>query len=103
MSKKLYVLGLVAIMLFMVGCGKQETNKNTVTVYDQQLGEVDNVTEDLSSYVYDLYNSVLKEIYGDDFEINGLIAVDENTVSYNGVEVSVDYIEELAYNLMTNK
>ena len=55
MSKKLYVFGLVAIMLFMVGCGKQETNKNTVTVYDQQLKEVDNVTEDLSSYVYDLY------------------------------------------------
>ena len=101
MSKKLLVLGAAVMMICMVGCGEEETD--TTTSYEtQMIDECEALAEELNTGVYDLYDATFKEIYGEDFDISNLTFVDEYTVSYEGKTVSIEYVEEVAYNLMIN-
>ena len=106
MKKLLLVLGATAIvMTSVVGCGKQEVKEEvqTTSIYEETVNEAEETSEELVSYVYDLYIDTFKEIYGDDFDVEKLEMVDNNTVSYEGKAVSWDYVEEMAYNSMTNE
>ena len=102
----LIMLGVMAIMLTACGCGNQtETVEKETSFYeiDQTLDKLEEMNNDIWEDISDLYTETLKEIYGDDFDVNELQMVDENRVSYHGKVVSVDYIEEMAYNNTENE
>ena len=60
-------------------------------------------SRDVIFAVADVYVDAFKEIYGDDFSVDKLTYVNDNTISYEGKEISWDYVDELVYNSMTNK
>lgn len=103
LKKMMVVLGVTAMMMVTcVGCGKEEVNEETETFsYLQTVDEAEETSEELISYVNDLYTDTFKEIYGDDFDTDKLMINDENSVTYEGITVSWEYVEEVAYNLMT--
>lgn len=106
MKKYLVImLGVTAIMMTACGCGNQEetVEAETISEMDQIVNECQETSDELCADVYDLYNETFKEIYGDDFDMDELMIVDDSTVSYEGQTVSIEYVEELAYNNMMNE
>ena len=102
MKKLLLDLGVTAMMLLCVGCGKEvKENVKTTSIYETTTEE-NRKSEDVIFAVADVYVDAFKEIYGDDFSADKLTYVDDNTISYEGKEISWDYVDELAYNLITN-
>lgn len=103
LKKMMVVLGVTAMMMVTcVGCGKEEVNEEGVTTsYVQTVNETEETSEKLESYVNDLYEDTFKEIYGDDFDMDKLTVNDDDTVTYEGTTVNWEYVEETAYNLMT--
>lgn len=103
MKKLLLVLGVTAMMLSCVGCGKEvKENVKTTSIYETTTEE-NRKSEDVIFAVADVYVDAFKEIYGDDFSADKLTYVDDNTISYEGKEISWEYVDELVYNSMTNK
>lgn len=103
MKKLLLVLGVTAMMLSCVGCGKEvKENVKTTSIYETTTEE-NRKSEDVIFVVADVYVDAFKEIYGDDFSADKLTYVDDNTISYEGKEISWEYVDELVYNSMTNK
>jgi hypothetical protein len=104
MKKLLVLIGVTAI-LCAVGCNMNTEVKDevqTTSIYEETVNEAEETSEEIESYVHDLYIDTFKEIYGDDFNVERLEMVDNDTISYEGKTVSWDYVEELAYNSMTN-
>ena len=102
MKKLLLVLGVTAMMLSCVGCGKEVEDVKTTSICESTTEENRN-SEDVVFAVADVYVDAFKEIYGEDFSVDKLTYVDDDTISYEGKEVSWGYVDELVYNSMTNK
>lgn len=102
MKKLLLVLGVTAMMLSCVGCGKEVKDEKTTSIYETTTDE-NRRSEDVIFAVADVYVDAFKEIYGDDFSVDRLTYVDDDTISYEGKEISWEYVDELVYNSMTNK
>ena len=92
------------MMVSCVGCGKDEVKEEvkTTSTYENTVKEAEETSEKLESYVNDMYEDAFKEIFGDDFDMSKLTVNDDDTVTYEGTTVSWDYVEEMAYNSMTN-
>lgn len=104
MKKLLLVLGVTAtMMLSCVGCRKEvKEDIKTTSIYETTTDENEK-SEDVIFAVADVYVDAFKEIYGDDFSVDKLTYVNDNTISYEGKEISWEYVDELVYNSMTNK
>lgn len=103
MKKLLLVLGVTAMMVTCVGCGKEvKEDVKTASIYETTTDEANEASDDVIFAVADVYVDAFKEIYGNDFDVDKLTYVDDNTISYEGKTVCWDYVDELAYNLMTN-
>lgn len=74
----------------------------TTSIYETTTDE-NGKSEDVIFAVADVYVDAFKEIYGDDFSVDKLTYVNDNTISYDGKEISWEYVDELVYNSMTNK
>ena len=83
--------------------GKEvKEDAKTTSIYETTTDENKN-SRDVIFAVADVYVDAFKEIYGDDFSVDKLTYVNDNTISYEGKEISWDYVDELVYNSMTNK
>lgn len=102
MKKLLLVLGVTAMMLSCVGCGKEVEDVKTTSICEETTEENRN-SDDVVFAVADVYVDAFKEIYGDNFDVDKLTYVDDDTIAYEGKEVSWEYVDELVYNSMTNK
>lgn len=102
MMKKLMVLAGLAAML-LCGCGKEETEVKTETVsaVETNIDSINELNDELIEDVTNLYIEAAKEIYGDSYDDTKAI-VNSEGCTYECKFVSWEYLEEVAYNLMTN-
>ena len=115
MRRTIYlVLTAIAVMMLLCGCGsKTETTKtNQTTEVEQQ--EVKDINDDVDDFIDDWSEGIeamyileaLRQTFGEDFDINEAEDITRNGsewIIYNNQIVSVEYINNLADNLMQNE
>lgn len=94
------ILGIAFFELRWSGEEYDARYTNTASYVDETLDDVESCSDATESYVYGLYDETFKEIYGEDFDMDHLEIINSDMVSYNGTEVSVDYVEEVATSIM---
>lgn len=115
MRRTIYlVLTAMAVMMLLCGCrSKTETTEtNQTTEVEQQ--EVKNINDDVDDFIDDWSEDIeamyileaLRRTFGEDFDINEAEDITRNGsewIIYNNQIVSVEYINNLADNLMQNE
>lgn len=100
MKKMLLILGMVVVLL--CGCGNTEVKSESTSYVDKTIERCSELAEDTKNDMIDLYTRALEDIYGEDLEVKEY-KMDDNGITINGRFVSWEYVEEVAYNLMTNE
>ena len=112
MRRTIYlVLTAIAVMMLLCGCGSK-TETNQTTEVEQQ--EVKDINDDVDDFIDDWSEGIeamyileaLRQTFGEDFDINEAEGITRNGsewIIYNNQIVSVEYINNLADNLMQNK
>jgi hypothetical protein len=112
MRRAIYlVLTAMAVMMLLCGCGSK-TETNQTTEVEQQ--EVKNINDDIDGFIDDWSEGIeamyileaLRQTFGEDFDINEAEDITRNGsewIIYNNQIVSVEYINDLADNLMQNE
>lgn len=115
MRRTIYlVLAAMAVMMLLCGCGSktETTETNQTTEVEQQ--EVKNINDDVDDFIDDWSEDIeamyileaLRQTFGEDFDINEAEDITRNGsewIVYNNQIVSVEYINDLADNLMQNE
>ena len=115
MRRTIYlVLTAIAVMMLLCGCrSKTETTEtNQTTEVEQQ--EVKGINDDVDDFIDDWSEGIeamyileaLRQTFGEDFDINEAEDITRNGsewIIYNNQIVSVEYINNLADNLMQNE
>lgn len=106
MFKKMMVLAGMAAML-LCGCGS--IKDTTVEVKTELEANVDKLVEtseelvdDISTAIADMYTAVIYEIFGEDLDDSKLTCNDYG-IYYEDKFVSWEYIDTYAYNSMKNE
>lgn len=115
MRRTIYlVLIAMAVMMLLCGCGSktETTETNQTTEVEQQ--EVKDINDDVDDFI-DYWSEgieamyileALRQTFGEDFDINEAEDITRNGsewIIYNNQIVSVEYINDLADNLMQNE
>lgn len=116
MRRTIYlVLTAMAVMMLLCGYGsktEETTETNQTTEVEQQ--EVKNINDDVDDFIDDWSEGIeamyileaLRQTFGEDFDINEAEDITRNGsewIIYNNQIVSVEYINDLADNLMQNE
>lgn len=115
MRRTIYlVLTAMAVMMLLCGCGSktETTETNQTTEVEQQ--EVKNINDDVNDFIDDWSEDIeamyileaLRQTFGENFDINEVEDITRNGsewIIYNNQIVSVEYINNLADNLMQNE
>ena len=115
MRRAIYlVLTAMAVMMLLCRCGSktETTETNQTTEVEQQ--EVKNVNDDVDDFIDDWSEDIeamyileaLRQTFGEDFDINEAEDITRNGsewIIYNNQIVNVEYINNLADNLMQNE
>ena len=115
MRRTIYlVLAAIAVMMLLCGCGSktETTETNQTTEVEQQ--EVKDINDDVDDFIDDWSEGIeamyileaLRQTFGEDFDINEAEDITRNGsewIIYNNQIVSVEYINNLADNLMQNE
>ena len=115
MRRTIYlVLTTIAVMMLLCGCGSktETTETNQTTEVEQQ--EVKDINDDVDDFIDDWSEGIeamyileaLRQTFGEDFDINEAEGITRNGsewIIYNNQIVSVEYINNLADNLMQNE
>jgi hypothetical protein len=115
MRRTIYlVLTAMAVMMLLCGCGSktETTETNQTTEVEQQ--EAKNINDDVDDFIDDWSEGIeamyileaLRQTFGEDFDINEAEDITRNGsewIIYNNQIVSVEYINDLADNLMQNE
>lgn len=115
MRRTIYlVLTAMAVMMLSCGCGSktETTETNQTTEVEQQ--EVKDINDDVDDFIDDWSEDIeamyileaLRQTFGEDFDINEAEDITRNGsewIIYNNQIVSVEYINNLADNLMQNE
>ena len=115
MRRTIYlVLTAIAVMMLLCGCGSktETTETNQTTEVEQQ--EVKDINDDVDDFIDDWSEGIeamyileaLRQTFGEDFDINEAEDITRNGsewIIYNNQMVSVEYINNLADNLMQNE
>lgn len=115
MRRTIYLLlTAMAVMMLLCGCGSktETTETNQTTEVEQQ--EAKNINDDVDDFIDDWSEGIeamyileaLRQTFGEDFDINEAEDITRNGsewIIYNNQIVSVEYINDLADNLMQNE
>lgn len=115
MRRTIYlVLTAMAVMMLLCGCGSktETTETNQTTEVEQQ--EVKDINDDVDDFIDDWSEDIeamyileaLRQTFGENFDINEAEDITRNGsewIIYNNQIVSVEYINNLADNLMQNE
>lgn len=100
MKKMVLILGMV--MMLLCACGNAEVKSESTSYVDKKIEQCSELAEDTKNDMIDLYTRALEDICGEDLEVKEY-KMDDNGITINGRFVSWEYVEEVAYNLMTNE